>query len=98
MGLPVSLSGATPTKTADDDSEATLADDEVQLFDDGIFEEDVVAGEAQQEESSEAALASSAADLHHGSVAAATLAPCRLSARQGRPRIVGAWWESVSPP
>ena len=44
----------------DDDNEATLADDEVQLFDDGIFEEDAVSGEAQQEGSSEAALASSA--------------------------------------
>ena len=32
------------------------------------------------------------------STAAATLAPRRLSARQGRPRIVGAWRESVSQP
>ena len=43
----------------DDHNEATLADDEVQLFDDGIFEEDAVSGEAQQEESSDGALASS---------------------------------------
>ena len=41
----------------------------MQLFDDGIFEEDAVSGEAQHEESSEAALASSASDLHHDSAA-----------------------------